>query len=161
MLKRQCAFCMTYQLRKGIIFENEFFFSQFDIYPVSPGHALVVPKRHVDSILELRTEEWLDLKPAMQETMAVIEETDLQALYEGLLKAHLSEKSPEFCRKMLTLPYLGKIQDAYNIGINDGEAAGRTVPHSHIHIIPRYFGDVPDAVGGVRHIIPGMGNYKR
>lgn len=49
--------------------------------------------------------------------------------------------------------------DAYNIGVNDGEAAGRTVHHLHVHIIPRYFGDVENPRGGVRNIIPGKGDY--
>jgi len=47
----------------------------------------------------------------------------------------------------------------YNIGINDGEAAGRTIHHLHIHLIPRYQNDVENPRGGVRHIIPGKGNY--
>jgi diadenosine tetraphosphate (Ap4A) HIT family hydrolase len=42
----------------------------------------------------------------------------------------------------------------YNIGINDGSAAGQTVPHLHIHLIPRYDGDMPDPRGGVRWVIP-------
>ena len=49
--------------------------------------------------------------------------------------------------------------DGYNIGINVGAAAGQTVDHLHIHVIPRYAGDVPDPRGGVRHVIPGRGNY--
>lgn len=49
--------------------------------------------------------------------------------------------------------------DAYNIGINDGIEAGRTVHHVHIHIIPRHKGDVENPRGGVRHIIPGKGDY--
>jgi len=49
--------------------------------------------------------------------------------------------------------------DGYNIGINEGEAAGQTIPHLHIHLIPRYKDDVDDPVGGVRNIIPGKGNY--
>ena len=47
----------------------------------------------------------------------------------------------------------------FNIGINDGEAAGQTVPHAHIHIIPRYEGDVPDPRGGIRWIIPEKAVY--
>lgn len=47
----------------------------------------------------------------------------------------------------------------FNIGINDGEAAGQTVPHAHIHIIPRYDGDVSDPRGGVRWIIPEKAVY--
>ena len=51
--------------------------------------------------------------------------------------------------------------DAFNVGINDGEAAGQTVPHAHIHVIPRYSGDVPDPRGGIRWIIPEKAVYWR
>lgn len=49
--------------------------------------------------------------------------------------------------------------DGFNIGLNDNEAAGRTIPHVHLHLIPRYKGDVENPRGGIRHIIPGKGNY--
>ena len=49
--------------------------------------------------------------------------------------------------------------DAFNIGINDGVAAGQTVSHSHIHIIPRYNGDVMDPRGGIRNVIPLKARY--
>ncbi len=49
--------------------------------------------------------------------------------------------------------------DGYNIGINDGAAAGQTVPHLHIHLIPRYRGDHPDPRGGVRWIFPEKADY--
>ncbi len=42
----------------------------------------------------------------------------------------------------------------YNIGVNSGVAAGQTVPHAHLHVIPRYDGDVDDPRGGIRHVIP-------
>jgi diadenosine tetraphosphate (Ap4A) HIT family hydrolase len=45
--------------------------------------------------------------------------------------------------------------DGFNIGVNDGDAAGQTVPHAHIHVIPRYRNDVPDPRGGIRRVIPG------
>lgn len=44
--------------------------------------------------------------------------------------------------------------DGYNIGVNDGESAGQSIPHTHWHLIPRYRGDHPDPRGGVRHVIP-------
>lgn len=47
--------------------------------------------------------------------------------------------------------------DAFNVGVNDGTAAGRTVDHLHIHLIPRYLGDVKDPTGGVRWVIPKEG----
>jgi diadenosine tetraphosphate (Ap4A) HIT family hydrolase len=49
--------------------------------------------------------------------------------------------------------------DGYNIGINDGAAAGQTVPHLHIHLIPRYKGDCPDPRGGVRWLFPEKADY--
>lgn len=53
----------------------------------------------------------------------------------------------------------GHRPDGYTIGVNVGEAAGQTVPHLHVHVIPRYRGDVPNPRGGVRHVIPGRGDY--
>ena len=50
--------------------------------------------------------------------------------------------------------------DGFNIGMNVGEVAGQTVMYPHIHLIPRYEGDVKDPVGGIRNVIPGKGNYK-
>ena len=47
----------------------------------------------------------------------------------------------------------------FNVGVNCGEAAGQTVSHAHIHIIPRYAGDVANPTGGIRNVIPGKGNY--
>ncbi len=49
--------------------------------------------------------------------------------------------------------------DGFNIGINNGKRAGQTIFHLHIHLIPRYKGDHPNPLGGVRHIIPGKGTY--
>jgi superfamily II DNA or RNA helicase/diadenosine tetraphosphate (Ap4A) HIT family hydrolase/HKD family nuclease len=49
--------------------------------------------------------------------------------------------------------------DGYNVGFNAGAAAGQTIQHLHVHVIPRYDGDVPDPRGGIRHVMPGKGNY--
>lgn len=51
--------------------------------------------------------------------------------------------------------------DGYNVGFNTGEASGQTVMHLHVHVIPRYRGDMDDPRGGVRHVIPSKGNYLR
>ncbi len=51
--------------------------------------------------------------------------------------------------------------DAYNVGQNCGVAAGQTVMYPHVHLIPRRIGDMEDPRGGVRHVIPEKGNYKK
>ncbi len=49
--------------------------------------------------------------------------------------------------------------DGFNVGLNDGPAAGQTVPHAHVHVIPRYKGDVEEPRGGIRWIIPAKAPY--
>ena len=120
-----CPFCNLPQERVHLETEATLVF--FDGYPVTEGHALVIPKRHVASIFELPPEE-------------------LAVLWSQVatVRKHLTEKySP----------------DAFNIGVNDGSAAGQTVPHAHIHVIPRRKGDVPDPRGGIRWIIPDKAKY--
>jgi len=51
--------------------------------------------------------------------------------------------------------------DGFNIGLNWGESAGQTVMYPHVHLIPRRTGDMEDPRGGVRHVIPEKGNYKK
>jgi diadenosine tetraphosphate (Ap4A) HIT family hydrolase len=55
--------------------------------------------------------------------------------------------------------HLTPTPDAFNLGLNDGPAAGQTRPQLHFHIIPRYTGDVPDPRGGIRHVIPSKAHY--
>lgn len=49
--------------------------------------------------------------------------------------------------------------DGFNLGVNEGAAAGQTIFHLHFHVIPRYSGDVPDPRGGIRHAVMGKGNW--
>lgn len=120
-----CPFCEPETER--VFFEDANIRCLWDRYPVTPGHALVVPRRHFSSWFEATLPEKV-------------------ALLEGLDMAR-----SEICRNHDAL--------GFNIGINDGEAAGQTIPHLHIHLIPRYVGDVSDPTGGVRNVIPGQGNY--
>ncbi len=120
-----CPFCTLPESR--IVAENAHGLVIRDAYPVSPGHTLVIPKRHMGSFFELR--------PA--------ERSDLLALLDQAREELQGSLHP----------------DGFNIGINDGPAAGQTVPHLHIHLIPRYRGDQTDPRGGVRWIFPDKADY--
>jgi len=161
-MNEQCIFCKIYRNKKDeIIFENNYFYSQFDKFPVAPGHVEVIPKKHLVSLFDLSRKEWEALFPAIKETVKIIESADFKKLYTDLLKDPLNKKSKWFCEKMLSHIGIEGKPDGYNIGNNEGEAAGKTINHLHIHIIPRYFGDVKNPSGGIRHIIPNMGNYRK
>jgi diadenosine tetraphosphate (Ap4A) HIT family hydrolase len=97
-----------------------------DGFPVSPGHSLVIPKRHV-SFFEVTDDKRTDLLTLLAEAR-----DDLERQFRPA---------------------------GYNIGINDGAAAGQTVPHLHIHLIPRYVGDRDDPRGGVRWVLPDKAAY--
>ena len=51
--------------------------------------------------------------------------------------------------------------NGFNVGINTGASAGQTVMYPHVHLIPRRVGDMEDPRGGVRHVIPEKGNYRK
>ena len=89
----------------------------WDKFPVSPGHALVVLRRHVASFFDATADERHALLSTVAQARAEIE------------KRHAP--------------------DGYNIGVNVNAAAGQTIGHLHLHVIPRYTGDVPDPRGGI------------
>jgi diadenosine tetraphosphate (Ap4A) HIT family hydrolase len=120
-----CPFCTLADSR--IVASNDFALVVRDGFPISPGHTLIIPRRHIGSFFELTGGERTSLLVLLDQA-----KEDLD----------------------------GKFQpDGFNIGINDGAAAGQTVPHLHIHLIPRYLGDRPDPRGGVRWIIPEKADY--
>ena len=98
-----------------------------DGFPVSRGHTLIIPRRHVGSFFDLNSDERKSLLTLLDCAKTTL---DLECQPDG-----------------------------YNIGINDGAAAGQTVAHLHIHLIPRYEGDQKDARGGVRWIFPEKADY--
>ena len=65
----------------------------------------------------------------------------------------------EMVSRAKTLIDLKYNPQGYNVGFNVGESAGQTISHVHIHVIPRYKGDMEDPTGGVRHVIPVKGKY--
>jgi diadenosine tetraphosphate (Ap4A) HIT family hydrolase len=157
----ECLFCNLYDEGKDFIYETRFFYSIFDQFPISPGHALVISKRHAISIFDLIQDEWIDLFSAIRCTKKRVESSNLQKAYLGLMTKSIDKRSIEIYNKMLASPNLNKRPGGYNLANNEGEAAGRTINHFHYHIIPRYLGDTPDPIGGIRNIIPGQGNYKK
>ena len=106
---------------------NEWAMVVRDAFPVSPGHTLVIPLRHVGSFFDTTATE--------REAMLT------------LLNAAKQQLDAEFSPA------------GHNIGINDGAAAGQTVGHLHVHLIPRYVGDQADPRGGVRWVIPEKADY--
>jgi len=124
-MSNPCPFCDL--LPERILVTNLHGVVYRDGFPVSPGHALIIPRRHVGSFFEI------DVK----------EREALLALLEDAKRRLDKEFHPA----------------GYNIGINDGAAAGQTVSHLHIHLIPRYSGDVEDPRGGVRWVIPDKADY--
>lgn len=154
-----CYFCDELQKRKSVLWENDCWFSIFDTYPVSPGHSLIIPKRHLKDFNELKEIEWRTLLQAIQKTIVIVEKTNLRALYEQFVIDHETDISVWFCKKALEHPKLGTKPEGYNHGFNDGKAAGRTVDHLHWHSIPRFMGDMENSQGGVRYVIPNMGEY--
>ncbi len=125
MVETDCPFCTLPPDR--IISESDYTLTIRDGFPVSEGHTLIIPKRHVQSFFELKAIEKAAILQAMDEAKEALDK----------------ELSP----------------GGYNIGINDGEVAGQTVMHLHVHLIPRYKGDTEDPRGGVRWIFPEKAKY--
>lgn len=100
-----------------------------DGFPVSPGHTLFIPRRHVATLWEATADE------------------------RGAIWRALEERRAELDGTLRPPP------DGYNVGVNVGAAAGQTVMHLHVHLIPRWSGDVPDPRGGVRWVVPAKANY--
>lgn len=159
-MTEKCIFCEWGKSNRGNLWGNELFIARLDSYPTSPGHTLIIPRRHVVSITDLNPEEWVLLQQSIKDVTDIVESTDLRKTYEAILENPIDGNSAWFCRQAIAHPRINTIPDAYNHGVNDGRAAGRTVDHLHWHIIPRFTGDMPDPRGGVRYVIPPMGNYK-
>ncbi|WEN41929.1 AP-4-A phosphorylase [Thauera sp. GDN1] len=125
MSKASCPFCALPAERILLLADEALVIR--DAFPVSPGHTLVIPRRHIGSFFELTDAE----RACMVELLAKA-------------KAELD---------------LSFQPDGFNIGINDGAAAGQTVPHLHLNLIPRYRGDALDPRGGVRWVLPAKAKY--
>ncbi|MGD9275591.1 MAG: HIT family protein [Candidatus Pacearchaeota archaeon] len=155
--EKPCTFCVLRD-KGGHLYEDEFFYSRFDRFPCTPGHVEVIPKKHVADLQDLTKEEWTFYFPAIKKTLDRINKTNLEKLYKSYVKEPLNEKSLGFCKDALKHPYLNQDFEDCLIGWNNGEKAGRTVHHLHLHIIPAYPGDIRE--GGIRHAVEGKGFYR-
>jgi diadenosine tetraphosphate (Ap4A) HIT family hydrolase len=158
-----CHFCrIAAGLADPLVFANRSFVAAFDTHPVNPGHALIIPRRHVVSLFELNETEQSDYFDAIQGVREVIETTDLTSLYRNMLsREDLRERPKDHIESVLDLPFLGNRPDAYTVGNNDGRAAGRSIDHLHVILLPRYEGDVQDPRGGIRNVIPDRAKYHK
>jgi diadenosine tetraphosphate (Ap4A) HIT family hydrolase len=120
-----CPFCPVSD--REILAEHPLAVAITDSFPLTQGHSLIVPRRHVASFFELTTNERLAMLGLLDQAKAALD----------------AKYSPA----------------GYNVGINDGAAAGQTVMHVHVHLIPRYEGDADDPRGGVRWIFPRKADY--
>jgi diadenosine tetraphosphate (Ap4A) HIT family hydrolase len=156
-----CIFCTLFAARmRKAVYEDDLFWGIYDIHPVSPGHMLLIPKRHVVALRDLTEAEWRRLFFVQRKAIARIVKDDLKSVYEELVKQELTPTSTWFAKRALKRVARGEKPHDFNHGINDGPLAGRTVEHFHWHIIPRYKDDVNDPRGGVRYVVPQMGNYE-
>ena len=114
-----CVFCVP---DRPLLAENARARAFYDINPVSKGHALVVPKRHVRTLFDAEPDDYVACFELVREVRALL----------------LSALAP----------------NGFNVGVNCEVAGGQSVWHAHIHVIPRYTGDVADPLGGVRNVIP-------
>jgi diadenosine tetraphosphate (Ap4A) HIT family hydrolase len=120
-----CPFC--HPAAGSVFYETSLVQALWDGFPVSPGHTLIVPRRHIARWGDATDTERQDLTMAIAEVQRIVQDLHHPA--------------------------------GFNVGFNDGSAAGQTVDHLHIHVIPRYQGDVLDPRGGIRLVIPDKARY--
>ena len=121
-----CLFCELAD--RQLVAENPLAVLILDGFPVTEGHMLAIPRRHVSDYFELHQPE----RNAIQ-----------RLLEDG--RSRLRERDRAIA--------------GFNVGINAGEAAGQTIFHCHVHLIPRRVGDVISPRGGVRGVIPAKQHY--
>lgn len=124
-MAKDCPFCRIPEASNDWPFDRVVAIP--DRHPVTEGHTLVVPRRHVATYFDATPQEQAEIWQAVD-----------------AVKAQLDERLAP---------------DGYNVGFNAGAAAGQTVMHLHVHVIPRRVGDTDDPRGGVRGVIPGKQAY--
>lgn len=121
-----CPFCKP-RSDSQFITESAMVYSILDGFPVTNGHALVIPKKHIPNYFDLSVNRQQSIWIVVNRVKEIIQE-----IYK-----------PE----------------GFNVGFNVNEPAGQSIFHAHVHVIPRYEGDMDNPKGGVRHVIPEKGKY--
>jgi ATP adenylyltransferase len=121
-----CPFCTV--TAGKLLAENALAFLISDGFPVTEGHLLAIPRRHVADYFDLHQPERNALQRLLDEGRNIV-----RGNHPGV--------------------------SGFNVGINCGEAAGQTVSHCHVHLIPRRVGDVENPRGGVRGVIASKQDY--
>lgn len=124
----RCSFCTAIAGAQGGTSARNLVVVIPDAHPVTEGHHLIVPVRHVSDFFEMTNQEAREAYVALHD-----------------LRERLRAADPEIA--------------GFNVGTNSGVAAGQTVFHAHIHLIPRRVGDTPDPRGGVRGVVPAKMSY--
>lgn len=127
--KPGCVFCEIDTAMEAVLLKGGHFYLARDRFPVTPGHQLIIPKRHITSPSDLSETEWHDLRVVLEEACSLLRNEDA-----GIT--------------------------GFNIGVNIGGDAGQTIPHLHIHVIPRTSNDIPESKCGVRMVNPAKADYR-
>ncbi len=106
-----CPFCGS-AARESAFLESERFRCIYNIAPILPGHCMIVPKKHIGSLIELSEKDFIDL-------------------------FSLSKKVVRTLQKVFHTK-------AYDWTLQEGTAASQTIPHLHVHVVPRRMHDLPD-----------------
>lgn len=131
---KNCPFCAILKKQEAKKRKYQYWTVIEDDYPVTEGHLLIIPNRHVAPFEGLLDAEFKELMVVIRDVSTIAKMT----------------RSGPF-----------RDVDGWNIGVNVGEAAGQTVGHLHVHVIPRRNGDMKHPEGGVRGVIPSKQKYGR
>jgi diadenosine tetraphosphate (Ap4A) HIT family hydrolase len=126
---QRCVFCGIEPDPGSVVLQSDHFSITKDKFPVSPGHLLIIPRRHITSPSDLSETEWANLYMVLEEACSILRNED----------------------DTIT---------GFNIGMNIGSDAGQTIPHLHVHVIPRRPGDIPESKCGVRMVNPAKADYR-
>ena len=129
MPTKDCPFC--HPDPRFVIARSALTLTVRDAFPVAPGHTLICPHRHFANLFDATPDEMAEIWEALRQAAS-----DFAA-------DTTNDRPP----------------DGFNVGVNVGAAAGQSVPHLHVHLIPRRQGDQPDPRGGIRRIFPDTADY--